>query len=133
MTRAASPEHIGAVDTAVADTAVADTTVAHTPGASKRHLTPTAKRVDKRVDKMEARLESWSARIDELAAKTENAGTRATIGEHQRIDELRVCRAIAQARFEEYRTSEEKQRESLKAGMEQAWNDLAAAMKRLKA
>jgi hypothetical protein len=127
MTRAASPEQVGAVDTAVADT-----TVAHTPGASRRLPTPTTKRVDKRVAKMAVQLERWSARIDELAAKTENAGTRATIVEHQRVDELRVCRAIARARFEEYRSAGEEQRESLKGGMQQAWNDLAAAVKKLK-
>jgi hypothetical protein len=81
---------------------------------------------------MAAQLERWSARIDQLAAVIENAGARATIGEHQRVDELRVCRAIAQARFEEYQTSREERRQSLTGGVEQAWVDLAAAMKKLK-
>ncbi len=83
-----------------------------------------------RLEKMEAQLERWSTRIDQLAARTEDAGALTTIGEHLRLDELRICRAIARAKFEEYRTAGEERRQSLRGGVEQAWGDLAAAMKR---
>jgi len=81
---------------------------------------------------MQAQLGRWSARIDQLAAGIENAGSRATIGEHQRVDELRVCRVIAQARLDEYRTAGEERRQGLEDSVAQAWGDLAAAMKKLK-
>ena len=69
-----------------------------------------------RLDKMEAQLERWSARIDRVAARTEVVGAFVSIEEHHRIDELRVRRAIAQARFEAYRTADPAKRES--QGME---------------
>ncbi|MBN1771732.1 MAG: coiled coil domain-containing protein [Deltaproteobacteria bacterium] len=84
---------------------------------------------EKRLEKMEAQLGRWSARIDRLVAVAESAGARATIVEHQRNDELRACRAIAQARFDEYRTSPVELRKGLRSGVEQAWNDLAAVMR----
>ena len=84
------------------------------------------------MEKMEAQIKRWTVRIDQLAARIENAGARATIGEHHRVDELRVLRVIAQARLEEYRTSGEKQRESLEGGLEQALSDLAGAMRKQK-
>lgn len=81
---------------------------------------------------MEAQLERWSARIDRVAARTEGVGGWVTIGEHHRIDELRVWRAIAQARFDAFRTADAALRESLRGGVEQAWDDLAVAMKTVK-
>ena len=70
----------------------------------------------RRLEKMEVQLERWSARIDRVAAKTEGAGAWVTIGEHHRIDELRVWRAIAQARFDAYRTAEPPERQGLRGG-----------------
>ena len=85
-----------------------------------------------RLEKMEAQLGRWSTRIDRLTAVIDTAGARATIVEHQRNDELRACRAIAQARFDEYRTSAVELRKDLRSGVEQAWNDLAAVMRRVR-
>jgi hypothetical protein len=87
---------------------------------------------EKRLEKMEAQLGRWSARIDRLSAVTESAGARATIGEHLHVDELRAFRAIAQARFDEYRTSAAELRKDLRIAVEQAWNDLATAMRMVK-
>ena len=84
---------------------------------------------EKRLEKMEAQFGRWSARIDRLTAAIESAGARATIVEHQRNDELRACRLIAQTRFDEYRTSPVELRKGLWRGVEQAWNDLAAVMR----
>lgn len=87
---------------------------------------------EKRLEKMEAQLGRWSDRIDRLTAVTDSVGARATIGEHLRNDELRAFRAIAQARFDEYRTSATELRAGLQAAVEQAWNDLASVMRTLK-
>ena len=102
--------------------------VACRPAAGGPHVAAGADR----LGRMEAQLERWSARIDRVAAKTEGAGAWVTIGEHHRIDELRVWRAIAQARFDAYRTAEPPERQGLRGGVEQAWNDLAVAMKKVK-
>ena len=86
----------------------------------------------RRLEKMEVQLERWSARIERIVAMTEGAGARATIHEHLRNDELRAFRAIAQARFDEYRTAAAELRAGLHAAVEEAWNDLARVMRTLK-
>jgi hypothetical protein len=87
---------------------------------------------ERRLEQMEDQLVRWSARIDRLAAKTECASPPATIGQHQRVDELRACRAISQARLEEYRVAEDERREDLRDEMQRAWNELAGVMRKLK-
>jgi len=57
----------------------------------------------KTADEIEARLRRWSARIDELAARTDRAGARATTGEQLRADELRACRAVLETRLRQDR------------------------------
>lgn len=93
-------------------------------------IAPAAASTDRRVDRMEAQLARWSARIDRLATPTESAGAATSIDRLQRLDELRFLRALARTRFDEFRTSEEERRPSLKRGVEQAWDDLAVAMKK---
>jgi multidrug resistance efflux pump len=80
---------------------------------------------------MDAQLERWSARIDVLVAAAE-ADARTTLGEHQRLDELRAGRVIAQARLVEFRVAEAAQRKNLEPVLGQAWSELAVAMRRLK-
>ena len=85
-----------------------------------------------RLRKMEAQLDRWSLRIDRIAARSNGCGDWVTIGDGQRLEDLRVRRAIAQTRFDAYRMADDAQRESLRAGVEHAWNELALVMKKVR-
>jgi len=84
------------------------------------------------AEKMEAQLKLWSLKIDALAAKTQKAGVRVGFDALIYIDELKALRAIAQARFDEFRAAGGADRKRLEAEMRSAWNELDAAFKNAK-
>ena len=79
--------------------------------------------------KMEAQLKLWGLKIDALAAKTQKAGVRVGFDALIYVDELKALRAIAQARFDEFRAAGDAERERLEAEMRSAWSELDAAFK----
>ncbi len=81
------------------------------------------------VGKMEAQIEVWGAKINGLAAAAAKAGVGARIDLHLHIDDLKVKRAVALAKFDEFKTAEAAKRASLKTGLEHAWSELEAAFR----
>jgi hypothetical protein len=82
------------------------------------------------VKKMEAQLQRWNLKIAHLAAKTQVAGVQAGFDALIYVDELKALHAIAQAKLDAFKASEDTRRTRLKAEMQSAWADLDAAFKK---
>jgi peptidoglycan hydrolase CwlO-like protein len=84
------------------------------------------------VGKLETQLKQWGARLDELVAKADRAGTAARIDNRKRIDDLKAKVHAAQAKLDEVKTAGSEKWETLKTGVESAWSELELAFKKLK-
>ncbi len=86
------------------------------------------KSVETNVDKMDARLKHWAARIDRLATQAGRAGIEYRLS----IDDLKIKRAVAQVRVDEFKAAGVEKWEELRAGIELAWSELEVAFSDLK-
>jgi hypothetical protein len=84
------------------------------------------------VGKMEAELRQWGAKLDELVAKAEKAGTEMKIDQRKRIDDLKAKYQVAQSKLGELKAAGSEKWATLKTGVESAWKDLEAAFKKMK-
>jgi histidinol dehydrogenase len=84
------------------------------------------------VGKMEKQLKQWGAKLDELMAEAEKAGTEAKVDYRKRIDELKSKHQAAQLKLDELKAAGSEKWETLKTGVEKAWNDLDVAFKKMK-
>jgi hypothetical protein len=84
------------------------------------------------VGKLETQLKQWGARLDELVAKADRAGTAARIDNRKRIDDLKAKVHAAQAKLDEVKTAGSEKWETLRTGVESAWSELELAFKKLK-
>jgi hypothetical protein len=80
------------------------------------------------VQKMEAQLKLWRSKIDGLAAETHMAGARSGFDALMYVDELKALHAIAQERFDEYKSAGEAERAHLQGTLKSAWGELDAAL-----
>ena len=83
------------------------------------------------VGKVEAQLRQWGAKLDELVAKAEKAGTEAKIDYRKHIDDLKAKHQVAQAKLDELKTAGSEKWEIFKTGVEGACNELEGAFKKL--
>ena len=84
------------------------------------------------LGKLETQLTQWGARLDELVAKADRAGTTARIDNRRRIDDLKAKVQAAQSKLDEVRTAGSERWETLKTGVESAWSELELAFKKLR-
>jgi hypothetical protein len=84
------------------------------------------------VGQLETQLKQWGAKLDEFVAKADRAGTAARIDNRKRIDDLKAKVQAAQAKLDEVKTAGSEKWDTLKAGVESAWNDLETAFKKLR-
>jgi hypothetical protein len=89
------------------------------------------KKMEAHIGKMETQLKQWGAKLDELVAKAERAGTEAKIDYRKRIDDLKSKHKAAQSKLDELRAGGSEKWETLKAGVESAWNELEVAFKKM--
>jgi hypothetical protein len=75
-------------------------------------------------EKMDAQLKEWTAMLEELKAKAQQASVDATIQYQEQIELLRTKYDAAQAKLQELRTAGESAWEHLAADMENAWKEL---------
>jgi malate synthase len=92
-----------------------------------------AQAMEPNVDKMEAQLKRWAARIDRLADGAAKGGTQAGILYRLSIDDLKVKRAVAQVRVDKLKAAGPGKWDEHQAGIETAWSDLETAFRDLKA
>jgi len=84
------------------------------------------------VGKMETQLKQWGARLDQIVAKAEKAGTEVNVERRKCVDELKAKYQAAQSKFGEFKAAGSEKWEIFKTGVESAWSDLEAAFKKLK-
>lgn len=81
--------------------------------------------------KMETQLRQWGAKLDELAAKISEADTEAKIDCHRRIAELKAKCQVAQSKLDEFTAAGGDKWDIFKTGVENAYDELEVAFKKL--
>ena len=84
------------------------------------------------VSQMQAKLEEWSAEIDELEAKARKKQAQATQGYNERLSELRAKKNEVSEQLKEIQSATGDAWQSLKSGTETMWRDLKATLKESK-
>jgi hypothetical protein len=83
------------------------------------------------VGRMETQLKEWGAKLDELSAKADAAGTAADTVYRKRIANLRAKYQVAHSKLDELRTAGSEKWDTFGTGVESAWNELRDAFKEL--
>ncbi len=81
---------------------------------------------------MEAKLQEWGSKLDELKAKADRAGADSKAELNKKIEALGEKRDAMQQKLAELKSSGDDAWESLKAGAESAWDELSAAFEEAK-
>jgi nucleotide-binding universal stress UspA family protein len=81
-------------------------------------------------EKIEAQLNEWGTKIDELKAKAEKSKAELKIKYEKQIEELRNQQGVAQQKLLELKKSGEKAWEGLKTGMEKSLEELKGSLDR---
>ena len=86
---------------------------------------------DADLGKMEAELQQWGTRLDNLLAMADLVGTAARIDYRQRLDDPKEKYDAAEAKLAELKARGHGKWEIFKGGVEDAWNELSTAFTRL--
>ena len=78
--------------------------------------------------KLEAQMREWSAKIDLLKARADQAEAEAKIEYRNRIEDLRKKRAVLQEKLNELKKASDAAWKDIKAGTEKAAADLRDAL-----
>jgi chromosome segregation ATPase len=79
-------------------------------------------------DKLEAQMREWSAKIDLLKARADQAEAEAKIEYNKRIEDLRQKKEALQAKLSELQDASDAAWKDIKAGTEKAAADLKDAV-----
>jgi len=82
------------------------------------------------VGKMQMQLKQFGAKLDELVANADEAGTEENIDYQTHIDDLKAKYQEAQSKLDELMAAGSENWESLKVGVDSAWNELDAAFEK---
>jgi hypothetical protein len=84
-----------------------------------------------KLEKMEAQLQRWGAKLAGLAAQSQEAGAGTSEDYRAGIEHLKERHRVARVRLEELKAGGSEKWESLKAGVDAAWKDLGLAFNNL--
>jgi hypothetical protein len=87
--------------------------------------------VQARVAKMEEELRTWGAKLDVLIARADAASTGPKIDYRRRLDDMKRKYDTAQMKLDELKFAGRHNWERFMDGIENAWNDLEAAFRKL--
>jgi F0F1-type ATP synthase membrane subunit b/b' len=79
------------------------------------------------TEKLEAQLQHWGCRLDELVAQAAELGEDAKHESRKLIDELEVKHSTARARLDHLTAAGSEKWELFEQRIDTAWNDLAVA------
>lgn len=77
--------------------------------------------------KLQSKLDEWSAQMDVLKAKADGVEAEARIEYEKQIEDLKVRKAQASEKLAELKDASEDAWEDLKAGLDMAWDSLSDA------
>jgi hypothetical protein len=83
------------------------------------------------IGKMEKQLKQWGAKLDDMVAEAEDASAEARRDYRKRIDHLKSKHQAAKLKLDELRAAGGDKWETLKAGIESAWEELEGAFEKL--
>ena len=83
------------------------------------------------VGKMEAELQQWGARLDNLRAMADLVGTATRLDYRDRLDQAREKYYAAEAKLAELKAAGRGEWEIFRGSVENAWSELATAFTRL--
>jgi hypothetical protein len=84
------------------------------------------------IREMETQLEIWAGKIDEFTAAAQGSHGWARIDIRQRIDDLKVKRALVRANLDKFKAAGSDRREGLRTELGNAWKDLEDAFREMK-
>jgi len=84
------------------------------------------------VEKMETQLEVWAGKIDEFTASAQESNGWARIDLRQRIDDLKIKRALVRANLDQFKAAGSDTRAGLRTDLNNAWKDLEDAFQEMK-
>jgi hypothetical protein len=87
--------------------------------------------LDKNLSKLEEQLKLWNARLYELLAKASVTGQEAKIESRKQLDELKSKLEGAQAKLAEAKTAGSEKWDTFRRGVENTWQELEGAFKKL--
>jgi len=87
--------------------------------------------VEAHVEKMEAELKQWGARLDKLVTQAHATSADVKVDYRKRLDDLRAKYVAAENRFAELKAAGSGKWESFQGRVEDAWRELATAFTRL--
>jgi chromosome segregation ATPase len=85
------------------------------------------------VQKLNAQLKEWDAKLDQLSAKAQKATADARINYENELESLRARRAVANRKLEELGQRGESAWEDMKDGVEKVWDEMGKAMEKVAA
>jgi len=80
------------------------------------------------IEKLEAELKEWSARIGDLAAKAEQMKEEKKREYREQLEMLRAKQEAAGKKLHDLKEASGKAWEDMKSGVDRAWDELRAAL-----
>ena len=85
------------------------------------------------VQKLNAQLKEWDAKLDQLSAKAQKATADARINYENELEGLKARRGVAQKKLEELGQRGENAWEDMKDGIERVWDEMGKAVEKVAA
>lgn len=89
------------------------------------------KQLEPDVKKLETQLRAWAVKIDDFVVAVQKSNGWSRIDVRQRIDDLKVKRALCRAKLDEFVATGSAHRDDLKAGLNRVWKDLENTFKEM--
>lgn len=87
---------------------------------------------DPNLERMDAQIKEWGAKIESLVARAEMAGEHVRDDYRLQVEELKAKRQDVQARLEQFKAAGGETWEAFRSGLEAVWKDLETSFKDLR-
>jgi chromosome segregation ATPase len=94
-------------------------------------MTTAGSHIDKNVSKLEAQLELWKTKLDEAVARAKDTGEQAKDDSRRHLDELKSKLEAARSKLDDAKAAGSEKWDTLRHGVEQAWQDLERTFKKI--